>query len=106
MVVFRVEIHQKAKQFLENLPDKIRNHTIGTLKGFRENPHPRDSELLTLPDEYQVYRIHIARVLTVFYQVHDEEHLVRILKIMTLEQAQRRLLAPDGGAVKEATQTQ
>ena len=101
MVVFRVEIHQKAKQFLENLPDKIRNHTIDTLKGFRENPRPRDSELLTLPDEYQVYRIHIARVLTVFYQVHDEEHLVRILKIMTIEQAHKEYRRWGGSAGKK-----
>jgi len=87
--VYRVEIHQKALDFLEQLPEKLQEHTRSTLQALREDPRPRGSELLTLPDNYRVYRIHIARVLTVFYQVSDNDHQVRILKIMTIEQAHK-----------------
>jgi mRNA interferase RelE/StbE len=87
--VYRVEIHPKAKEFLEQLPRKLQEHTRDTLLTLREEPRPRGSELLTLPDNYRVYRLHIARVLTVFYQVYDDEHRVRILKIMTIEQAHK-----------------
>lgn len=87
--MYRVEIHQKAVDFLEYLPEKLQENTRRTLREPREDPRPRDSELLILPDNYRVYRIHIARVLTVFFQVYDDEHLVRILKIMTIEQAHK-----------------
>ncbi len=87
--MYRVEIHQKATEFLKHLPEKLQGTTRDTLRALREDPRPRGSELLTLPDNYRVYRIHVARVLTVFYQVYDDEHLARILKIMTIEQAHK-----------------
>jgi mRNA-degrading endonuclease RelE of RelBE toxin-antitoxin system len=79
----------KARAFLDKLPDKIQRATREQLLTLRENPFPGDSEFITLPGGYSVYRLHIGRILTVFYQVNTKEQTVQILKIMTIEQAHK-----------------
>ena len=87
--MFSISIHEKTREFLDKLPEKVQRATREHLLAFREDPFPRDSEFLTLPGGYTVYRLHIGRVLTIFYQVNTEEKSVMILKIMTIEQAHK-----------------
>ena len=36
------------------------------------------------------YRLHIARRYTAFYRVYEDEQVVRVLSLMTIEQAHKR----------------
>jgi mRNA-degrading endonuclease RelE of RelBE toxin-antitoxin system len=87
--LFFIEIHQKSQEFLDALPEKIRNSVRDVLLTLREDPYPRESKLLTLPGGYHVYRLHIRRLFTVFYEVDNKENTIYILKIMTIEQAHK-----------------
>jgi mRNA interferase RelE/StbE len=87
--LYKLEIHQKARTFLDKVPEKIHGKVVTRLLSLRDEPRPKESELIILPDGYRVYRLHIGRVLTVFYLVFDETRTVRILKIMTIEQAHK-----------------
>ncbi len=87
--MYRITIHEKARAFLEQLPEKVGKATRDQLLSLSENPFPKDSELLKLPGGYAVYRLHIGRILTVFYKVNVNEHTVQIMKILTIEQAHK-----------------
>jgi mRNA-degrading endonuclease RelE of RelBE toxin-antitoxin system len=87
--LYSVEVHQKARAFLDKLPEKIHGKVRERVLSLRGEPRPKESELIILPDGYRVYRLPIGRVITVFYQVFDETETVRILKIMTIEQVHK-----------------
>ncbi len=55
-----------------------------------EDPFPGqgdDKELLHLG--YKLYRLHIGRSFTVFYQICEEDKLVKILEITTIDKAHK-----------------
>ncbi|MBP1927717.1 mRNA-degrading endonuclease RelE of RelBE toxin-antitoxin system [Methanolinea mesophila] len=87
--MYTLEVHRKARAFLEALPEKIHGKVRERLLSLREEPRPKESELLVLPDGYRVYRLHVGRVITVFYLVIEETRTVRVLKVMTIEQAHK-----------------
>jgi mRNA interferase RelE/StbE len=91
-VTFRVLISKKALSFLSLAPEKsqrlIREHCLA-LTG---DPYPsrtRDRKRLHF-GKYELFRMHIGHSYTVFYRILSDEKVVKILDIMTFEQAHRR----------------
>lgn len=85
-------IEEKALEFLSTLPEKskriVREHCLS----LAENPFPGkagDKEALYLSGHRTLYRMHVARSYTVFYRISEDEGIVRILAVMTIEQAHK-----------------
>ena len=89
-MTYRVLIERTAQKFLAELPDKTRAIIKTKCKMLIEDPFPGragDKELLHL--EYKLYRLHVGRSYTVFYQICEKEWVVKILEIATIYQAHK-----------------
>ncbi|RLI79953.1 hypothetical protein DRP07_09640 [Archaeoglobales archaeon] len=85
---YRVLISKKALKFLNSLLEKSQRIVKEKLKVLYKDPYPgKNKEKLDLQG-YVLYRMHVARTFTVFYRICENE--VRILDIMTIEQAHKK----------------
>jgi mRNA interferase RelE/StbE len=83
-------IDRKALRYLSELPEKSQRLIKEKCHMLAEDPFPGqggDKELLHLG--YRLYRLHIGRSFTVFYQISEEEKLVKILEITTIGRAHK-----------------
>jgi hypothetical protein len=48
-----------------------------------------DKEIIQRTGHETIYRLHISRSFTAFYKIYKDETLVKILDIMTIEQAHK-----------------
>ncbi|MBN1195489.1 MAG: type II toxin-antitoxin system RelE/ParE family toxin [Methanomicrobiaceae archaeon] len=89
---FTLLIRRELVDFLNTLDDKSRRIIRTKLAALEEDPYPGtgDKERLHLPDDTLLYRMHIGRSWTVFYRVDEPGALVKIMDIMTIEQAHKR----------------
>ncbi|HUX99986.1 MAG TPA: hypothetical protein VMV49_10570 [Candidatus Deferrimicrobium sp.] len=88
-MTYRLLISKKALKFINGLPEKSQRIVRDTITILYENPYPDkggDKEKLNLSG-YELYRMHIGRIFTVFYRIFENE--VRILDIMTIEKAHK-----------------
>jgi len=91
-VSFRVLISKKALSFLTLTPEKSRRLIREYCLALAGDPCPSktgDRKRLHLGD-YELYRMHVGHSYTVFYRILPEEKTVKVLDIMTFEQAHRR----------------
>jgi len=89
MVVVRKEL----VEYLNSLDDKSRRIVRTKLFSLEENPYPGspgDKERLSLPDDTVLYRMHIGRTWTVLYRVDEASKTVKIIDMMTIEQAHKK----------------
>lgn len=73
-----------------DLPEKSRRLIKERCHALSEDPYPGycgDKELLHL--DYKLYRLHIGRSFTVFYQICEKDKQVKIIKITTIEKAHK-----------------
>jgi mRNA interferase RelE/StbE len=85
-----VVIDKKALLYLSELPEKSQRLIRERCHALAEDPFPGhggDKELLHL--EFKLYRLHVARSFTVFYQICEEEERVMILEIVTIDKAHK-----------------
>ncbi|MDD1665430.1 MAG: type II toxin-antitoxin system RelE/ParE family toxin [Methanomicrobiales archaeon] len=78
--------------YLDALPEKSRRIVREHILRLKEDPYPGhrgDKERLVI-DGYEMYRLHVGRSYTVFYRINEEAHVVKVLDIMTLEEAHKR----------------
>lgn len=83
-------IDRKALRYLSELPEKSQRIIKEKCHALAEDPFPGqggDKELLYLG--YKLYRLHIGRSFTVFYQICEEDKLVKILEITTIDKAHK-----------------
>lgn len=83
-------IDREALRYISELPEKTQRLIKEKCHSLAEDPFPSqggDKELLHLG--YRLYRLHIGRSFTVFYQIIEEEKLVKILEITTIERAHK-----------------
>lgn len=89
---YRVLIDRRALDYVDSLPPKSRRIVKDNLRKLSENPYPGagqgDKEKLIHRGD-SLYRMHIARSFTAFYRIYDKEKEVKILKVMTIEQAHK-----------------
>ena len=87
---YRVLIERKALKYLSELPGKSQRLIKERSKALADDPFPGqggDKELLHL--DYKLYRLHVGRSYTVFYQICEKEKLVKILEIAPIGQAHK-----------------
>lgn len=85
-----VVIERKALKYLSDLPEKSRRLVTEKCRALADDPFPGrggDKELLHL--DYHIYRMHVGRSFTVFYQIADDGKLIKILEIATIEKAHK-----------------
>lgn len=87
---YKMLIDRKALNYLSVLPGKSQRIIKEKCKALADDPFPGkggDKELLYL--DYKLYRLHIGRSYTVFYQICEKEKLVKILEITPIGQAHK-----------------
>jgi mRNA-degrading endonuclease RelE of RelBE toxin-antitoxin system len=93
-VRYEIAIQRKSADFLNGLDDKSRRIVRARLAALMDDPYPGtggDRELIKSPKgrpDEKVYRIHIGRSFTAFYQI--KEKTVYVTEILTIEQAHKK----------------
>ena len=83
-------IERKALAYLSELPEKSHRLILDRCQSLAKEPfpgHEGDKELLHL--EFKLYRMHVGRSFTVFYQICEKDKLVKILEIATIDKAHK-----------------
>ena len=92
---YSVLLSDEAREYYESLSEKSRRIVKENLENLKEEPYPRpdagsgDREKVTVDGE-EVYRLHIGRTHTAFYVVLEDEEQVRVVDIMTIDEAHKR----------------
>ena len=84
--------HELADE-INRLPEKTRRIIKTALKRLEEDPFPGsqgDKEKLVLRGGVVIYRLHISRSFTVFYEINKEEKRVIVQEILPIEQAHKK----------------
>lgn len=88
---YRVRIDTDAIDFINSQTDKSRRIIEKHLKALEEDPYPGshgDKELLALRPGVKIYRLHIARSFTAFYEIEDA--IVFVNEVMTIGLAHKK----------------
>lgn len=83
-----IQIERGVIKTLEKYPEKIREHVFNHLRKL-ENPY-NAPDVECLYPKLHVYRMHIGRTYTVIFKIHKESNIVKVLDLMTIEQAHKR----------------
>ena len=88
--MYSVLINRDAQKYVDSLTEKSRRLVKKKLEMLKDNPHPgrADKKKLQLPN-YDLFRMHVSRSYTIFYRIYEEEKTVKILDIMTIEEAHK-----------------
>jgi mRNA-degrading endonuclease RelE of RelBE toxin-antitoxin system len=88
--VFSIVIEKKAEKFIKELPQKTRRIIVDKILELPDDPFPGgNKEKLEYDHRPSVYRLHVSRSFTVFYIIEKDEHLIKIVKITTIERAHK-----------------
>lgn len=86
---YDVLVAQEVRAFLDDLDEKSERIVRENLEKLTE-PHPGrglgDKEQITWRGR-EVHRLHVGRTWTAFYDIHEEERQVKVLKVMPIDQA-------------------
>lgn len=83
-----VEIERGVITTLSKYPEKIREHIFNRIRELNDPYSASDVECLH--SKKQIYRMHIGRTNTIIFTIHKESKTVRVLDLMTIEQAHKR----------------
>ncbi len=92
-MTWTVIVRKELVEYLNSQNEKSRRIVRTKLLTLEENPFPgspADKERLTLPDDTVLYRMHIGRTWTVLYRVDEVSKTVKVIEIMTIEQAHKK----------------
>ncbi len=93
MAKYRLLIEREALAFVEDLDEKSERICKENLKKLAEDPYPGsgrgDKERLVVDGE-EVFRLHIGRTYTAFYEVLADAGTVRVLELLPIEEAHDR----------------
>ncbi|MEA1999882.1 MAG: type II toxin-antitoxin system RelE/ParE family toxin [Euryarchaeota archaeon] len=89
--MYNVLINKDAQKYVDLLTEKSRRLVKKKLEMLKDNPHPgrADRKKLQLPN-YDPFRMHVSRSYTIFYRIYEEEKTVKVLNIMTIEEAHKK----------------
>lgn len=78
---------------MQALDDKSRRICQGKIEKLAAGPYPGrgqgDKERLVVRGE-ELYRMHISRSYTAFYVILEDDHTVRIIELLPIDQAHKR----------------
>lgn len=92
---YNVLLAEDAREYVAALDDKSTRIMKENLRKLADDPYPRpgagtgDREKLTVDGE-EIYRLHIGRTHTAFYDILQEEEEVRVIEIMDIDEAHKR----------------
>ena len=92
-MTFSLVLWHELSDEINRLPEKTRRIIKTALKRLEEDPFPGshgDTEKLVLKDGIIIYRLHISRRYTAFYEIDNEEKLVIVQEILPIEQAHKK----------------
>ncbi len=92
---YSVLLSDEAREYYGSLDEKSQSIVKRNLEKLEDEPYPRpdagsgDREKVTVEGE-EMYRLHIGRTHTAFYVVLKDEKQVRVVSIMTIDEAHKR----------------
>ena len=92
---YEVLLAEAAREYVATLDEKSTRIVKDNLRKLAEDPYPRpdsgsgDREKLIVDGE-ELYRLHIGRTHTAFYDVLEEEDEVRVIEIVDIDEAHKR----------------
>lgn len=92
---YNVLLADEAREYVSLLDDKSTRIIKDNLRKLAEDPYPRpgagsgDREKVTVDGE-EIYRLHIGRTHTAFYDVLENAEEVRVVDIMDIDEAHKR----------------
>jgi mRNA interferase RelE/StbE len=92
-LTYTLLIEQKQIEKINGFDEKSRKITKEKLNSLRGDPCPGkrgDKEKFCLRGGSILYRLHIGRSWTAFYRIYDKENVVKVLDVMTIEQAHKK----------------
>jgi mRNA interferase RelE/StbE len=89
--MYRVLISRDALNYLATLTEKSKRVINRRFEVLKEDPYPgRAGKKKLHLSGYDLFRMHVSRSYTIFYRIEEQEKAVKILDIMTLEEAHKR----------------
>jgi mRNA-degrading endonuclease RelE of RelBE toxin-antitoxin system len=92
---YEVLLSDEAREYYGSLSEKSQRIVKENLEKLEEEPYPRpdagsgDREKVVVDGE-EVYRLHIGRTHTAFYVVVENDEQVRVVNLMTIDEAHKR----------------
>jgi mRNA-degrading endonuclease RelE of RelBE toxin-antitoxin system len=92
---YEVLLAAEAREYVAALDDKSARIVKENLRKLEDDPYPRpdsgsgDKEKLVVDGE-ELYRLHIGRTHTAFYDVLEADEEVRIIEIVAIDEAHKR----------------
>jgi len=93
LTTYQIKLSEQAAEYYKALDSKSQRIVRENLEKIGENPYPGegkgDKERIVVDGE-EIYRLHIGRTHTAFYIILDSEAEVRIIEILTIDEAHKR----------------
>jgi mRNA-degrading endonuclease RelE of RelBE toxin-antitoxin system len=95
MSEYQLYVEEGELEYINSLDDKSERIVKENLKKLTDDPYPRpgsgsgDKEKLVVDGE-EVYRLHIGRTYTAFYDIVEDEKVVKILEVLPIDEAHDR----------------
>jgi mRNA-degrading endonuclease RelE of RelBE toxin-antitoxin system len=92
-LTYDVKIWHKTAAEINGLPPKTRRIIHDAIGRLGEDPYPGrggDKEKLVLRGGVIIYRLHIARTWTAFYNIDEASKRVLVEEVLTIEQAHKK----------------
>lgn len=92
---YEILLADEARDYLAALDEKSTRIVKENLKKLADEPYPRpeagsgDREKLVVDGE-EIYRLHIGRTHTAFYDILGDEKEVRVIDILDIDDAHKR----------------
>ncbi|WP_018258873.1 type II toxin-antitoxin system RelE family toxin [Halomicrobium katesii] len=92
---YEILLAEDAREYVAALDDKSKRIVKDNLRKLAEEPYPRpeagrgDRKTLTVDGE-ELYRLHIGRTHTAFYEVLEDEREVRVIEVLDIDEAHKR----------------
>lgn len=92
---YNVLLGEQPQGYIEALDEKSERIVKDNLSKLADDPHPRpgsdagDREQLTIDGE-ELYRLHIGRTHSGFYEILESQDEVRVVEILSIDEAHDR----------------
>jgi len=92
---YEVRLAEEAREYVGSLDEKSTRIVKDNLRKLADDPYPRpssgsgDKEKLIVDGE-ELYRLHIGRTHTAFYDVLEAAGEVRVIEIVDIDEAHKR----------------
>ncbi|WP_459193644.1 type II toxin-antitoxin system RelE family toxin [Halosimplex sp. J119] len=92
---YEVLLAEEAREYVAALDEKSARIVKDNLRKLADDPYPRpepgsgDKEKLVIDGE-ELYRLHIGRTHTAFYDVLEGDEEVRVIEIVDIDEAHKR----------------